>query len=64
MAGASKEDDERDDWFEVMGLSWDATADDVKDGVLSRCVALVESIAAWCDAADDDDRMRPTSCSH
>jgi hypothetical protein len=33
MAGAKEEDDEkREDWFEVMGLSWDATADDVKDG--------------------------------
>eukprot|EP00624_Nannochloropsis_granulata_P000635 evm.model.NODE_12427_length_6345_cov_28.242395.3 len=33
MAGAKEDDDEkREDWFEVMGLSWDATADDVKDG--------------------------------
>jgi len=33
MAGAKDEDDEkREDWFEVMGLSWDATAEEVKDG--------------------------------
>lgn len=38
MAGAKEEDDEkREDWFEVMGLSWDATADDVKDGT---CVCV------------------------
>lgn len=36
MAGASKEDEDREDWFEVMGLSWDATADDVKEGALAR----------------------------
>ncbi len=39
MAGASsssgkEEGDEREDWFEVMGLGWDATAEDVKDGAL------------------------------
>ena len=30
--GGDDDDDKREDWFEVMGLSWDATADDVKDG--------------------------------
>ena len=30
--GEEQDDEKREDWFEVMGLAWDATADDVKDG--------------------------------
>lgn len=43
MAGVSKADEDREDWFEVMGLSWDATADDVKDGAFGVGKSTIDS---------------------
>lgn len=53
MAGPGKTDEEREDWFEVMGLGWDATADDVKDGAFGSRVCVC--VVCW---GGHDDVMR------
>ena len=58
MGGAGKEDEDRDDWFEVMGLGWDATADDVKDGMFVRvCVMRARARVAWGGSGSSPPRL-------